>query len=127
MTIAVQTERRYNHTADTARAAHISNHRIQKGIKVNPMSGIFLILAALLLAVMMNAKPVSAVAPVEMNRYFTSVTVSDDDTLWSLAEKNYNASTENKKDYIDSVMKMNHMTDTNIHSGQNLVIYYWAE
>ena len=37
-----------------------------------------------------------------LNKYYTSITISDNDTLWSLEDK-YNTGIENKTEYINSI------------------------
>ncbi len=60
-------------------------------------------------------------------KYFTSIEVSYGDTLWSIAEEykdaEFYASTE---DYIDEVVRMNHLTSSNIKAGQYLIIPYYS-
>ena len=43
-----------------------------------------------------------------LERYYTSITIEDCDTLWDI-EARYNTGAENKEQYIRSIMQMNHM------------------
>lgn len=58
-------------------------------------------------------------------RYYTSICIEENDTLWDI-EKRYNSGTENRNSYIQTIMKMNHMSSDILYSGQNLIIYYYA-
>ncbi len=62
----------------------------------------------------------------EAERYYTSITIEDCDTLWDI-EARYNTGAENKEQYIRSIMQMNHMTSDILYSGQNLIIYYYGQ
>lgn len=44
-----------------------------------------------------------------LERYYTSITIEDCDTLWDI-EARYNTGAENKEQYIHSIMQMNHMS-----------------
>lgn len=60
-------------------------------------------------------------------KYFTSIEVSYGDSLWSIAEEykddKFYDSTE---DYIEEVVRMNHLTSSNIKAGQCLIIPYYS-
>ena len=61
-----------------------------------------------------------------LQRYYTSITIEDCDTLWDI-EARYNTGAENKEQYIRSIMQMNHMSSDILYSGQNLIIYYYGQ
>ena len=59
-------------------------------------------------------------------KYYKSITVSNDDTLWSIAteymdDEHY----ESINDYINEVKNMNAMTDDMIQYGEHLIIPYY--
>lgn len=58
-------------------------------------------------------------------RYYTSIRIQEDDTLWDI-EARYNSGTEERNDYIHSIMELNHMTSDVLYNGQNLIIYYYS-
>lgn len=59
-----------------------------------------------------------------MTKYYTSITIESDDTLWDIAQQ-YNTGNENTVKYINTVKKMNHMSSDTLYSGNNLLIYYY--
>ena len=59
----------------------------------------------------------------ETQRFYTSITVQPDDTLWNIADS-YASDGESHQQYINAVKSLNNMTDDTIYSGQNIVIYY---
>ena len=59
----------------------------------------------------------------QTQRFYTSITVQPDDTLWNIADS-YASDGESHKQYINAVKSLNNMTDDTIYSGQNIVIYY---
>ncbi|MDE6388792.1 MAG: LysM peptidoglycan-binding domain-containing protein [Lachnospiraceae bacterium] len=70
-----------------------------------------------------NAKDDSVAASY---KYYKSITVANDDTLWSIAaeymdEEHY----ESINDYINEVKSVNSMADDVIHYGEHLVIPYY--
>lgn len=58
-------------------------------------------------------------------KYYTSIVIEDNDTLWSIAD-NF-AGSENKQQYINNIMSINNMTQDTIYEGQNLLIYYYSD
>ena len=59
----------------------------------------------------------------QTQRFYTSITVQPDDTLWNIADS-YASDGESHQQYINAVKSLNNMTDDTIYSGQNIVIYY---
>ncbi|MCM1123119.1 MAG: LysM peptidoglycan-binding domain-containing protein [Eubacterium sp.] len=59
-------------------------------------------------------------------KYYKSITVANDDTLWSIAEKYMDEDHyESIYDYINEVKSMNSMTDDVIHYGEHLIVPYY--
>ena len=60
-------------------------------------------------------------------KYYKSITVQDGDTLWSYAEQYGDDSHyDTHQDYIDEVIKMNALTDSEITSGQHIILPYYS-
>jgi nucleoid-associated protein YgaU len=61
-------------------------------------------------------------------KYYKSITVERNDTLWSIAEEyNDKEHYDSIKDYIKEVMRINSMSDEEIHYGDSLIIPYYDE
>lgn len=61
-------------------------------------------------------------------KYFTSIIVSDGDTLWSIATQYMGKQYDSANEYVREVMNMNSLTEETIYAGQHLIIpYYSAE
>ena len=61
-------------------------------------------------------------------KYYTSITVSNEDTLWSIAEKYVDMEHyDSINDYIQEVKTMNHMQNDIITYGEHLIIPYYAD
>lgn len=61
------------------------------------------------------------------NKYYTSITVENGDTLWSLADELISGSDADKNELIDEICQLNNLTDGEIHSGQNLMVCYYSQ
>ena len=59
-------------------------------------------------------------------KYYTSITIQKNDTLWSIAEKNMTPEYRNSKEYIKEVCEMNHLTSYDITEGKHLVIPHYT-
>lgn len=61
-------------------------------------------------------------------KYYKSITVSNNDTLWSIAEEYMDKEHyDSINDYIDEVIRMNTLPDDTIRYGQHLVIPYYDD
>lgn len=61
-------------------------------------------------------------------KYYKSITVSNKDTLWSIAEEYMDAEHyDSVNDYINEVIRVNTLQDDTICYGQHLIIPYYDE
>ena len=59
-------------------------------------------------------------------KYYKSITVANNDTLWSIAEKYMDEQHYDCiNDYIEEVKHMNHLSSDVIHYGEYLIIPYY--
>ena len=68
---------------------------------------------------------VSDEVSVEQHRYYTSINIEKDDTLWSIASQ-YVSGTNTTINYINDIMEINHLDSDLIYHGQNLIVYYYS-
>ena len=60
-------------------------------------------------------------------KYYKSITVANNDTLWSIAERYMDGEHyDSINDYIREVKSMNDLTDDVIHYGEYLIIPYYG-
>lgn len=57
-------------------------------------------------------------------RYYTSVQITHNDTLWSLEEQ-YNNGVEDSDTYIKNIKKLNNMKEDTINYGSYILMYYY--
>ena len=57
------------------------------------------------------------------NKYYSSMTVKADDTLWDLGEK-YSGEKESRSEYIENIKKLNNMNNDVVYEGMHLIYYY---
>lgn len=57
-------------------------------------------------------------------RYYTSICVDSNDTLWSIAKEHHPDNCDISA-YINDVKTINHMTSDTIYAGQNIIVYYY--
>ncbi|MDD6282806.1 MAG: LysM peptidoglycan-binding domain-containing protein [Oribacterium sp.] len=84
--------------------------------------------AIVLILIMIRTSTVSATPSADepKEKYYTSITIQKNDTLWDIAGRYYNASVENRSDYIRNIKKVNNLSGSKIKTGNNLVVYYWV-
>ena len=105
---------------------NLKNHLRQN--KVFIARGIMLI-AALIITVSLSGIFIVNASDSEsdnkVNRYYTSISVKPEQTLWDIAEEYCN--NEDKISYINEIMSMNNMDADTIYSGRNILIYYYSD
>ena len=75
-----------------------------------------------------DARRSQASADHPIYKYYTTVTVEDGDTLWTLADAYMDDQYQNKREFITEVKQLNQIDENRIHEGTQLVIpYYSAE
>ncbi len=58
-------------------------------------------------------------------KYYTSITIQEGDSLWSIAEEYRSEHYESIQDYIDELVVLNDLTSETIHAGQHLMVAYY--
>lgn len=109
-----------------------TKQKIHNRIKILALTGII----ASLTAIIISSNILIAKAGVGDNnghddtkltkKYYSSITIKNDDTLWSISERFKNED-ETNAEYIKNIMEMNNMTDDTIYSGMQLAYYYYEE
>ena len=61
-----------------------------------------------------------------VNKYYTSITVEDGDTLWDIADEYISGYNVDKTDYVNEISELNNLSDGNIHAGQSIVVAYYS-
>ena len=66
-------------------------------------------------------------APAEPTyKYYTSIQIQKGDTLWSIADSYITDEYKDKKEYIQEICSINHISEDDIHSGQYITIPYYS-
>lgn len=61
-----------------------------------------------------------------VNKYYTSITVENGDTLWNIADEYISGYDIDKNDYIAEVSALNNLSKDEIHAGQSIVVAYYT-
>lgn len=120
------------HGSITTREQRIRNKMIRRKLELRRKMILFLLTFCLVITVsigisgfLSNAKnPDSRIS----YKYYTSITVSGDDTLWSIAEKYMDPEHyQSANDYIQEVKNMNHLKNDVITYGEHLIVPYYMD
>ncbi len=98
--------------------------QLRRNLYTAVIVSVILILAVLLISrftLKSNAK-----SEHEMYLYYTSVTVSAGDSLWSIADEYHTVECGDMRDYIREIKRLNHLATDDIHAGAALVIPYYS-
>ncbi len=92
--------------------------------RFNNIFFIIAVVATILAAFIFFSTHAAAEVSQPLHTYYTSYEIESGDTLWTITNQFQNADYPDKEDYINHIMKLNHMVDTNITAGNYLVIEY---
>lgn len=70
----------------------------------------------------LQADPVQASAAKTEAVYYTSIQVEEGDTLWEIAEEYRDMRSCSKREYIETIKELNHLSGYQIESGEYLLI-----
>lgn len=73
-----------------------------------------------------DARRSEASADHSIYKYYTTVTVEDGDTLWTLADTYMDEQYRDKREFISEVKQLNQIDENQIHEGTQLVIPYYS-
>ena len=59
-------------------------------------------------------------------KYYTSIRVGKGDSLWSIADRHADGYFESKQDFLQEVIQINHLLDSDIRQGDYLIIPYYS-
>lgn len=59
-------------------------------------------------------------------KYYHRIEVSEGETLWSIAQQNYNAQDQTIREYIEEVRQINHRDGETVYAGEELMIPYYS-
>lgn len=74
-----------------------------------------------------DARQTSAANEYPVQKYYTSIEIEAEDTLWSIADTYMNEEYVDRSDYIAEIKKLNQIDENQIHSGQHLLIPYYSK
>ena len=83
------------------------------------------VIIASLSAVIVEAADSNNSASAPDTRYYTSITIEKDDTLWSIARL-YAPEGVDTGRYVTDIRRINNLHNDNITAGCSLIIYYYA-
>lgn len=64
-------------------------------------------------------------ASAQATRYYTSICITDGESLWSIASKYKQNSPMTTLEYIEELKRMNSLKDELIHTGHYLIVVYF--
>ncbi len=83
-----------------------------------------LLICTILLTILLGTIMVNASDAKQPDKYYTSIEIKQNDTLWSLESK-YNNGTEARDTYINNIKQLNHIDTDTIIEGSYILLYYY--
>ncbi len=136
MTAVKSTRRNASSNSYYTNASRKRNHRSGKSRRGRSCSGAGILLLLLLTIIItvittvtilrLTEKSVHADVTDEMSLCYTSVEIQTGDTLWSIADEADLNGFSDKKEFIRTVERINHINGENIHAGSSLILPYYS-
>ena len=83
---------------------------------------IFVVIAAIIALIFVFNVTSSAHNTNKVETCYTNLCISDGDTLWDIAKRNYSPEYGSFSDYLSEIRSINHLSDDIIHYGEYIVI-----
>ena len=83
-----------------------------------------LLITSILVIMLFGTIMVNASDTKQPAKFYTSIEVEANDTLWSL-ESRYNNGTEDRDTYINNIRQLNNMHTDTIIEGSYILVYYY--
>lgn len=100
--------------------------RVAGNQKLTVLTSLFVVTVAVIGCIIFGSTKAQA-APAEPSyKYYTSIQVQKGDTLWNIASEHISGEYASMTDYIEEICEINHVSDSDIHSGQYLTIPYYS-
>lgn len=100
--------------------------RVAGNQKLTVLTSLFVVTVAVIGCIIFGSTKAQA-APAEPSyKYYTSIQVQKGDTLWNIASEHISGEYASMNDYIAEICEINHISDSDIHSGQYLTIPYYS-
>lgn len=104
-----------------------NRRRLKKHLKLHYIMSI-LFSAVIISIIFMKVSPVDAHADVpERYKYYTSVYVDRDDTLWDISKEYISEEYPDARDYIDEVVSINHLDSDELQYGTTICVPYYSD
>lgn len=89
--------------------------------------GLFMIFFSIFIcSTAVTAKAWENVEPEKRYKYYTSVYVKRDMTLWDIADEYMTEEYKDKRDYIDEVLEINQLANDNLVYGSTICVPYYS-
>lgn len=95
-----------------------------KRVRLLRMAGVLII--GLLLGIILSGFSQAPKAEIPVYKYYTSVTVGRDDTLWGIAREHITEGSPSLKKYMKEICELNDMRTDSVYYGQKLMIPYYS-
>lgn len=101
------------------------NRRVYFNTAVISCIAIFCVIFSSIIIVKANGTS----APIHAEyKYYTSIDIEKNDTLWSIANKYaYSSDNNTVANYVNDLKKINNISTDCIYQGQKLIVYYYSD
>lgn len=124
--------KRYSRVEDMRSERRIRNNRLRRRREMRKNFLLFMMTVCLIVTCSISMSTFRSRAQDDTAKpsckYFKSITVSNNDTLWSIAEEYMDETHyDSVNEYINEVIRVNTLQDDTICYGQSLIIPYYDE
>lgn len=126
-------ENNYKDNMNNAKAAcakRLEARKRTKLVRCRQIAAVKCLIASLVMIIIVGVSSVLVVNASnktderKCTRYYTSICINNNDTLWSIAEEHHPDNCD-ISEYISDIKSINHMTSDTIYAGQNIIVYYY--
>lgn len=83
---------------------------------------VMIILLIIFISIKISSTPNKAEASISGEYIYESILVKEGDSIWSIAKTHANDYTGSMKNYVNEIIRLNQLNDTNLKAGNQLII-----
>lgn len=101
-------------------------HRRKRAFMRRLYIGIFITIISLSAALCMFTSSASGDLSDARYKYYTTVDISADDSLWDISGKYMSDEYDSRNDLIDEIKSINHLSGDDIKAGEHIIVPYFS-
>ncbi len=100
--------------------------KIIQRVNFKYLTVVLVMVAVIVVSMALNAGASEKKIPSDLYKYYTTISVSEGDTLWKIAGEYCDTNYTSYADYISEIKAINDMKSDKLYAGGSITVYYYS-